>query len=209
MSSSTPLVVGQGTNNNKTPVKSRRWLIWGAVFTLVIVAFMAAATRRQSTTYVNAAQVSIECPSSPAWMHATCGVTFEITDFMCKDVKEEVERRILGKDSWVDPKSHPGKYELIESQPTKTLGSRTTGDGSNYVDKFEFIYTDVEGKGCIVSGCSVAQSPSYYDYSTNYCNMRNLLCGKVDGCKVSRHDIRPPAQKFHTCPFHEVTQCTR
>jgi hypothetical protein len=207
---SDPLLREQPRTEAKPLFWTRKRIAATAFFVLVIAGFMyAAAKASPSSSSSSTGGVNVECPHSPAWMHATCGMTFQVSDFMCKDVKEEVERRIQGKDGWTDPKSHPGKYLLLDSQPGRTLAQRTTGDGSNYVDKFLFTYTDVEGEGCLVTGCSAAQSASYYDYSTNYCNMHNLLCGKAEGCKVSRHDIRPPKESFHECLFHDVTMCTR
>lgn len=215
--SSDPLI--NNNNNGQQPPPSsslssdkafskRRW-ISALGFLAIILGFMFAATQKGSPTGVRDADVKIICPPTPAWMHAQCSMTFEVRDFMCRDVKEEVERRLLGKDDWIDPKSHPGKYLLLESKSSSTLGQRTTGDGTNYTDKFTLTYTDVQGKGCIVAGCSIAQATSYYDYSTNYCNMHNLMCGKIENCKVSRHDMRPPVESYEKCLFHDVTQCFR
>ena len=128
---------------------------------------------------------------------------------MCKDVKEEVERRIQGKDGWVDPKTRPGKYELLESSKDYTLATRTTGDGSNFVDKFKMTYHDIQGTGCVIDSCSEAQSQSLYDYSTNYCNMYNLLCGSLKECKVSRHDIKQLDMAVSHCPFRSESDCKR
>lgn len=205
-------LLNRGEETNMAPkagMSTRRKTIMGVLLICVLAGFMLAASRRTPAHSAADDGVVIECPSSSALFHAQCSMTFQINDFMCSDVKEEAERRIQGKDGWVDPKSHPGKYLLLGSEPTKTMAQRTTGDGSNYVDKFTFTYTDVEGKGCLVTGCSVAQSTSYYDYSTNYCNMHNVLCGKTENCKVSRHDIRQPIEKYSSCPFHDVTMCTR
>lgn len=206
-----PFLPSSSQQGAQGPVKAfskRRWIA-ALSFVGIILFFMLAATKNGKTNPVNSDDPKIVCPTTQAWMHAQCSMTFEVRDFMCKDVKEEVERRLLGKDNWIDPKSRPGKYLLLESKPLSTFGQRTTGDGSNYTDKFLFTYNDIQAKGCIVTGCSVAQSASYYDYSTNYCNMHNLLCGKLEKCKVSRHDIRPPVEKFEKCPFHDVTMCFR
>jgi hypothetical protein len=207
-----PLIPSEATNNNGVVLQSntKRSLIGLMLFGFVLCFFMiASSSTNTSSNLVIDEETKMQCPSSPAWFHAQCSMTFQINDFMCRDVKEEIERRILGKDNWMDPKSHPGKYQLLDSEQDSTLAQRTTGDGSNYVDKFMFTYSDVEGQGCLVTGCSVAQSPSKYDYSTNYCNMHNLICGKQENCKVSRHDMRPPKEQFLNCPYHDVSQCTR
>jgi len=36
----------------------------------------------------------------------------------------------------------------------------------------------------MIKGCSESQSTSLRDFSTNYCNLRNLWCGAEDGCEV-------------------------
>lgn len=150
-------------------------------------------------------------------IHAKCSKTILISS-SCKNVQDEVERRIQGKDNWVDPKSKPGKYELIKSISShggdrSTLAQRTTGDGSNYTDKFLLSYASGEKKDtCLVSACSESQSTSVYDYSTNFCNFHNLLCSKEEGCKVSKHQWGPSTDvggRCINCPFHNVKDCRR
>jgi hypothetical protein len=155
------------------------------------------------------ADASSVCPGSPAMMHAKCCGWFRLEDFSCKDVKEEVERRVAGKDGWKDPKTRPGTYELLESAPDSTLFTRTTGDGNAYVDKIRFVYADKGAQGCVVTGCSESQTTSAYDYSTNYCTMWSMLCGKKQGCKVCRHDFAPPVESLDRCLFHDQSQCFR
>ena len=191
---------------------SRTKLVFALTFfVLVVIAILVfAATNKETLLMDNNEPKKVVCPNSPALMHATCSMSFKIRDFMCRDVQEEIERRILGKDNWVDPKSHPGMYELLESTPISTTsGQRTNGDGTNDVDKFTFTYTDQQGQGCFLTGCSVAQSISYYDYSRNYCNMHNLLCGKAENCKIARHDMRPATEEYLKCPYHDVKLCIR
>ena len=212
MSSSSTALLGQGEDSER---KSKRtnWA-WYAVlifFVLIVVAFVVGASVKHNNEDSEDIGAGIQCPGSPASLHAECKMKFEIPKTSCKDVKDEVERRIQEKDGWKDPKSHPGKYSLVKKEDKATEGTRTTGDGTNYVDKFIFTYADVEGseKGCIVSACSQSQIMSVYDFSTNYCNMRNLLCGKAEGCKVSKHDLPPAQESFKSCFFHTESQCTR
>ena len=196
--------IGNHIREGSLPSWTKKRIAASFGFMLVIASFMFAATQHTETHLPDPTGVEMQCPSSPALLHATCAVTFEVTDFMCNDVKEEIERRLLGKDNWMDPLA--GKYSLLDSRQTQTLGQHASGDGTT--DKFLFTYTDVEGKGCVLTGCSLTQTTSYYDNSGNYCNMHNLLCGKREGCKICRHDIRPPRQKFALCPYRDVNQCS-
>jgi hypothetical protein len=116
----------------------------------------------------------VTCPESPSAVHAKCSIQFVTRDFGCTDVKEEVKRRIEGKDGWKDPKTHPGTYKLIAATGDIIQGSRTTGDGNNYVDMFEMSFTQVDGGGgCIVKGCSVAQTMSVYDCKFSIQNIQH------------------------------------
>ena len=40
-----------------------------------------------------------------------------------------------------------------------------------------------------MQACSESQGPSGCDYSTNYCNVRNLYCNSAEGCRVLRHEL--------------------
>ena len=186
----------------------------------------------------DAVEASSVCPPSPASVHCQCAIKFRVRDFGCRDVKEEVERRMHGWDGWVDPKSRPGSYRLLESTADTTKGTRTTGDGNAFVDYFTFKYIqeDELGGECTVVGCSASQVTSMYgelrtrterarsedlqtdappipDFSTNFCNMRNLLAGTMSTppVKICRHDIRSLSHdaSLFTCPFHDESQCNR
>ena len=119
------------------------------------------------------------CPGSP-WLHATCSVTFQVIDFGCKDVREEVVRRVLGKDNWVDPHKRPGTYALLNDTSVETYFSVRNGQGLHHAEKVRFVYVEKGSEGCQVHACSSSEGflsrPDVF--STNYCNMHNMVCGE-------------------------------
>ena len=133
-----------------------------------------------------------------------------------------MEARISGEGGWTDPKSSPGTYQLLSTTAgSYTSGSRTTANGQ-YTDKFDFKYsvhlggnsTGLRGRvtgGCRIDACSQSQSTSYYDYSTNYCNMYNLFCATKDGCKIVNTDLTwsEDSAGIFECSFDDKSDCTR
>jgi hypothetical protein len=65
--------------------------------------------------------------------------------------------------------------------------SRLTGDGK-YTDKMVFSLTDAGGS-CKIEACSESQVFSIGDAGTNYCNVKLLVCGSDQGCKVAKNDF--------------------
>lgn len=98
-------------------------------------------------------------------------------DQPCDQVKKEIQSRITS-DEWVDPHNQ-GTYTLEEEEtasPSSDDGtfhiSRLTGDGK-FTDKIRMQFKKTGAK-CTLSACSVSQVNSVLDFSTNYCNLRNL-----------------------------------
>merc|ERR1712187_301415 len=56
------------------------------------------------------------------------------------------------------------------------------------VDKQIFTLTP-NVDSCDIAACSESQGTSMKDFSTNYCDSRNLYCGSADGCKPVLHDF--------------------
>lgn len=123
------------------------------------------------------------CPKSAATMHASCQQTVDTTA-SCDQSIGEVLARINGQYGiWHDPHNN-GTYAVLADN-TASGGDlemqRITGD-FKYTDKINFAFT-ASGSGCSIFACSESQVSSIADYSTNYCNSRNLYCGTADGCK--------------------------
>jgi len=134
---------------------------------------------------------SYQCPSSGSFIHASMKVTAK-TAASCADVQTEIQSRASGAGGWVDP--HNGViYSVLDSsngviQTQRTTNPATSVGGTVYTDKQTFVLSAVDG-GCQIEGCSVSQGTSVADYSTNYCDLRNLYCGSGDGCKTVSKDF--------------------
>ncbi len=134
------------------------------------------------------AQAGYECPSSSAFLYASCQTTASAAS-NCDAVRYEMLARINGQYAqWHDPHNN-GTYSIIKDQPGSTLElQRRTGD-NKYTDKINFAFEDKDGS-CIVRGCSRSQTTSVADFSTNYCNMYSLYCSSADGCEHVENDIQ-------------------
>lgn len=155
-----------------------------------------------------AEESSPACPGSPAPRHAKCSLQIEF-DQPCTEVQAEVAARLRGKQGWRCPKTHPGTYTLISASAGAVRGTRETGPGSmppgpgkSYTDAFGFTFADnAGGGGCTAHACSESQGASGCDFSTNYCNVRNLYCNSSEGCKVLRHELTSK-EKFGASCYH-------
>merc|ERR1712151_792317 len=126
-----------------------------------------------------------------AFFHASCSVEATM-GASCSDVLAEMQARVNGQHSlWHDPHNN-GTYAISSQENQQLLVTRTSGSksvgGKKYTDKVLFTFVDADG-GCSVDACSESQVTSVMDFSTNYCNIRNLYCGSADGCKPVTHDF--------------------
>eukprot|EP00928_Gymnodinium_smaydae_P066613 TRINITY_DN4959_c0_g2_i1.p1 TRINITY_DN4959_c0_g2~~TRINITY_DN4959_c0_g2_i1.p1 ORF type:complete len:512 (+),score=54.02 TRINITY_DN4959_c0_g2_i1:75-1610(+) len=142
--------------------------------------------------------VAMTCPGSESQVHASFQVTAAVKA-SCANVLAEMTARASQLNGWVDP-HNGGIYSVISSTSSELRTQRTTNPlkavgGKEYTDKQVFTFTD-DGSGyCKIEGCSESQGLSYYDFSTNYCNLRNLYCGTEDGCKPVSHNFSS-SEKF-------------
>jgi len=133
-----------------------------------------------------AAADSYKCPGSAASVHAWSEQTTTIAS-SCDKVREEIGDRIAGKNGWYDP-HNKGHYSVFKASPYGDFElQRKTGDGK-YTDKIT-LEMHSSGDSCVVRGCSESQVSSVLDFSTNFCNIRMLTCGKADGCKSAGFDF--------------------
>lgn len=131
-----------------------------------------------------------QCPGSPATPHASCEVV-ATAQATCSDVLNEMVLRANGTHdgSWTDP--HNGGTYTVEGQTATQLRvKRVTGSHKPgpYTDQILFTLSG-SGSSCSIQGCSESQVTSIGDYSTNYCNQRNLYCGVPDGCKYVKYNF--------------------
>jgi len=152
---------------------------------------------------------SYNCPGSGAFSHASMKVTVDAAA-SCSSVQQEIEARATG--NWVDP-HNGGIYTLLSSSDgiintQRTTNPATSVGGKVYTDKQTFELTPVDG-GCQIKGCSESQGGSFGDFSTNYCDLRNLYCGSSDGCAVAGNDFthNERSHKGSLGAGHDASKC--
>ena len=155
---------------------------WAAAL-LVCTATAIAATAGGAL-----ATAAMQCPRTPAPIHAQCQMEV-LANAPCAQVYNEVLLRINGARGWTDPHNN-GTYSVLSTAPDAISGQRLTGKAPHYKDLFDFTFTDADnGKRCALTACSVAQTTSVVDFSTNYCNLHNLYCGSRSRCTPVDHDF--------------------
>ena len=176
---------------------------WLAMLALLLL--LASTDARPLTLRRKMVQKSPACPGSPASRHSQCSLKVDF-DQSCVQVAAEIVARLRGEQGWRCPKSHPGSYELISESAAAVQGRRTTGAGAtppgpgkSYTDAFGFQLAASASGGGTGHTCSESQGPSFCDYSTNYCNMRNLYCNTAEGCKVVHHELTSKEEVDASC----------
>merc|ERR1712176_1166007 len=78
-----------------------------------------------------------------------------------------------------------------------------------YTDKQTFVLSARDEGGCKIEACSESQGASGADFSTNYCDIRNLYCGSADGCPTVSHDFTSTevSHKGSLLAGHDFGQC--
>jgi len=167
----------------------------------IILAFLSLSLSI-STCIASSTSSSNSCPGSPAWKHAKCEMKLQF-DQSCTTVQSEINLRITSP-AWVDP-HNAGTYTQISAQNLTIQGSRQTGDGK-YADLFNFSFFDVADSKCQVVACSESQVFSIFDFSTNYCNLRNLYCNSADGCVPVKYDL-DYTEEYSNCGQNKEANC--
>merc|ERR550537_520339 len=167
---------------------------------IILVAFLASP-----------AASSYMCPGSGSWLHAWMEVT-ATASAPCADVKEEIVARASKENGWKDP-HNGGVYSVLDSAANVIKTQRTTNPatsvgGKMYTDKQIFELKDMSGS-CQIKSCSESQGSSVGDFSTNYCDVRNLYCGSADGCAPVKKDFTT-AEDSHSASVgagHDFSKC--
>mmetsp|Transcript_53663 Transcript_53663/g.81442 ORF Transcript_53663/g.81442 Transcript_53663/m.81442 type:complete len:197 (-) Transcript_53663:115-705(-) len=152
------------------------------------------------------------CRGSAAAIHAKCQmkITFHAG---CDKVKDEVTRRLAGDYGWKDP-HNGGNYKLEQfsdlDRNSILQGLHVSGNG-DYTDLFEMVFdnggeTDKGSSLCVVDACSESQATSVLDFSTNYCNLRNLYCSEKEGCPIVEHNLSY-VENYKSCRQRDETKC--
>jgi len=129
-----------------------------------------------------------DCPSSAAFMHASCDESIRFPEAPCADVMEEIKLRVSGANGWLDAHNN-GTYRLLAESANALALERLTGDGK-YTDKLNFVFSHQGASGCRASACSASQVTSILDFGTNHCNLFLLYCSTADHCPIVKHDLR-------------------
>lgn len=143
--------------------------------------------------------LAMKCPGSPTWIHAHAQVE-AMAEASCQDVIEEIKARVESS-TWRDP--HNGGHYSLESESDMQLDLERLTGNKRFTDKMTFTFSDFPGPkpACGIHACSESQVFSLKDFSTNYCNLRNLYCGTADGCSPVKHDIASTETQVETSRF--------
>jgi hypothetical protein len=176
-------------------------------------ALLSSPNPQNTNTIIKELGTNPTCPGSRYPLtNAKCSMTIIFKQTSCTDVQNEITFRMQSIDSWTDSRHNNGTFYILndvvntEEHISQITGARRssvdgggvgfdpTTDGGRYTDLFIFTFEedtiDPGSGGCIVNGCSESQVVNVLDYSTNYCNLRNLYCNsKDDGCPIVKYDM--------------------
>jgi hypothetical protein len=122
--------------------------------------------------------------------HAHCAVSAVYPGIACDTVYSEFDSEIR---SWFTGDVSAGVYAITEESPSSFIWSTRTTPVYKFVDDqiFELTQTD---DACEVVARSRSQTHSIYDFSTNYCNMWNVMntSGGMEDFKID----------YNNCPYY-------
>ena len=152
----------------------------------------------------------MQCPGAPGGLlHHAKASLFLNPKASCPSVETEIRARVNGTNGWVDPHNH-GNYTMVSDEAGVMRLTRTTGNGK-YTDALMLTFSDWGGDyGCQITACSESQVNSFADFSTNFCNLHDLYCGKQDGCPVADHDIGEYKEELRAMSIgagHDKSKC--
>nr|XP_011434231.2 uncharacterized protein LOC105333102 [Crassostrea gigas] len=113
-------------------------------------------------------------------VHASCKVdwTFGLS---CDEVKTKIKAQITAWTS-ADNCANGGEKCLytFTSEAATVLKATHSTPVKHYVDDLTFTFTAVDSSNCKVHGYSTSETwYAHLDYSTNYCNLNNLITGSA------------------------------
>lgn len=136
-------------------------------------------------------------PSFDAF-HANCAIDVTYAGQQCSSVFDSL-KTVLTQFQGGD--AGKGVYAFVDQKEDTYFWTTRTTPVKKYVDDIAFELSQVGGD-CVVKSRSKSQSLSYYDYSTNFCNMWNPLNNAGDFTN----------QRVSSCPFpaaDPVTTCNK
>lgn len=150
------------------------------------------------------------CPGTAAQTY-TASKMEVIAGASCTRVSEEIFARVYANIAgrWLDLHNN-GSYTVWEKQKGAVLQTQHHTGNHLYYDLQMFTLTDIDKNKCQILACSMSQGTSNNDASTNYCNMRNLLCGREESCIPVKHSFTYNETNFIPRTGgsgHDVSKC--
>ena len=129
--------------------------------------------------------------------HANCAIEVTYSGKSCSSVYASM-KNVLTQYQGGDPGK--GIYQFISQKDSTYFWMTRTTPVKKYVDDIAFEFVGTATGDCIVKSRSRSQSLSYYDYSTNFCNMWNPLhyTGSFTNQKVTQCPF-PTSDPATTC----------
>ena len=143
--------------------------------------------------------VSADISKFPSFdsFHANCAITATYSGQQCSSVFNSM-KAVLTEFQGGDVGK--GVYAFVDQKEDTYFWMTRTTPVKKYVDDIAFEFAQT-ASGCVVKSRSKSQSLSYYDYSTNFCNMWNPL-----------ENTGAFSQQVSECPFpaaDPVTICSK
>lgn len=150
-----------------------------------------------------------------------------VADTSCEKVAAEIKARASVSGGWTDP-HNGGIYSVLSTRGNpyysalftkRTTNPKTSVGGKVYTDKQIFTLTchakhtehgpEVDCGKCNINACSESQGLSFFDFSTNYCDIRNLYCGSADGCTAVSDDFSSSSEYYSGSlgAGHDFSKC--
>ncbi len=133
-----------------------------------------------------------EIPKFPAFdsFHANCALDVTFKGQSCHDVYTKLSE-VITKYEGGDVGA--GVYAFVDKVDDTYIWTTRTTPVHKYVDDIGFEFA-TSGSDCQVKAKSRSETLSYYDYSTNYCNMWNVFNGSESAFNIDKvHDCQYPA----------------
>jgi len=157
------------------------------------------------------------CPGSDSIQHAMAEAEWVLNN-SCDQVRQEIYARVAKENNWIDAHNQ-GTYanrtatdesliELTRTTPHVMLEMRMH-QNVQFEDKLNLkLEPNSSNTQCTVYGCSESQVMSFFDMSTNFCNLQVLVggtdpSGGNQNYRFVHHDLETDSRKiFSTTSYH-------
>ncbi|TNV71882.1 hypothetical protein FGO68_gene14675 [Halteria grandinella] len=122
--------------------------------------------------------------------HANCAMQATYPQQDCSKIYADMQA-VLSQ--WKEGDPGKGIYAIKETSEERYFWVTRTTPVKKYVDDIAFEFAQA-CDGCTIKARSRSQTLSYYDYSTNYCNMWNPLTFTGNFTNLEVRDCKFPAE---------------